>query len=147
MSPSITPVLFVYGALLRPAMHHPMHQVLIQGSVTLGPAWMRGRLYDVGAFPGAVLSDRPRDRVWGMAFRMAKPTRMLALLDQFEDCTENDPVPHKFVRKEVHVRLVGGREVVAWVYLYNWDVSRARFIANGRYQAKRRPCRIRHAQG
>lgn len=138
MSENTTSALFVYGALLRPAMHHDMHEVLRQGSVRLGPAILQAKLYDIGAFPGAVLSHDKRDWVQGEAFRMLRPARLLHLLDQFEDCTTSDPKPHRFVRHVSQIQLRSARRAIAaWVYLYNWDVSRARMIINGRYELGR----------
>lgn len=128
--------LFVYGALLRPS-HHKEWRLLRHGARMLGDAYFQGQLFNIGAFPGAILSEDGRDRVWGRLYRMNNPARLLPLLDQFEDCTPDDPEPHKFARKIIDVRLLAGGRSRAWTYLYNWDIARCRRIQGGRFHFRR----------
>ena len=61
-------LLFVYGTLQsQGAAHH----LLVGQATFLGSAWLQGRLYEVGGYPGAVLSDNPRERIHGELYRMA----------------------------------------------------------------------------
>jgi gamma-glutamylcyclotransferase (GGCT)/AIG2-like uncharacterized protein YtfP len=48
--------LFVYGTL-RSEARHPMHRVLKRYGEFVGVGRVRGKLYDLGKFPGAVPAD------------------------------------------------------------------------------------------
>lgn len=43
------------------------------------------------------------------------------------------PHPHEYSRKQLSIELIGGGSVVAWVYLYNHDVSKLQQILSGDY--------------
>src|SRR4051794_6778720 len=53
-STGMTSLLFVYGTLL-PGQAPPAMRDLIARMSDLGPATVRGRLYDLGAYPGIIL--------------------------------------------------------------------------------------------
>jgi gamma-glutamylcyclotransferase (GGCT)/AIG2-like uncharacterized protein YtfP len=59
--------------------------------------------------------------------------RVLARLDDYEECSDRFPVPHEFSLKLLTIELTGGGSVVAWVYLYNLDVSKLLKIKTGNY--------------
>jgi gamma-glutamylcyclotransferase (GGCT)/AIG2-like uncharacterized protein YtfP len=59
--------------------------------------------------------------------------RVLVLLDEYEECSDNFSMPHEYSRKPISIELIGGGSVVAWVYLYNHDVSNLRQIISGVY--------------
>ena len=68
---------FVYGTLRRGA---PMHRLLETGTRFIGPARYRGRLLDLGAFPGVVPAISERDVVVGALFELVSDDEG-ALLD------------------------------------------------------------------
>ena len=47
------PLLFVYGTLRR-RMNHDLHQVLADGASFLGNGTFRGKLYNLGRYPGSI---------------------------------------------------------------------------------------------
>jgi gamma-glutamylcyclotransferase (GGCT)/AIG2-like uncharacterized protein YtfP len=49
--------------------------------------------------------------------------RVLKILDRYEGIN-TDGRPSEFVRKRSKIRLRSGREVMAWVYWYNFDLSK-----------------------
>ena len=88
--------LFVYGTLMRNA-HHPQAQHFHQAASFLGPARWQGRLYLVSYYPGAVPSELTEDIVYGELWTVTDP-QTLALLDQYEECSPRDPLPHEYTR-------------------------------------------------
>ena len=100
-----------------------MHQKLRAESDFVGPGTFRGRLYDLGAFPGAVLSRSNSDRVRGEIYRLREPARTLSALDAYED--------KAFRRLKTTVRRENGARTRCWIYLYALPVTRFPRIAGG----------------
>src|SRR4051812_26909852 len=59
----------VYGPL-REGMSHPLRNLFLRHGIFLGTGTFRGKLYDLGRYPGAVVSDSSKDRVIGEVFRI-----------------------------------------------------------------------------
>ena len=131
-----TDCLFVYGTLM-PATGHPMAARLSRESRIIAPGSVAGRLYDFGAWPGAVPSEGPAERVHGALLRLTNPARSLPWLDAYEGASETDPEPRAFERVIVPVRLRSGRQVDGWIYYYRGRASAARLIPGGRYAARK----------
>jgi len=66
-------------------------------------------------------------------YKMLDRKRVLALLDDYEECSDRFPMPHEYSCKQLSIELVGGGFVVAWVYLYSHDVSKLKQIIPGDY--------------
>ena len=128
--------LFVYGTLM-PGTGHPMAARLAAESRVLGPGSVAGRLYDFGAWPGALPCEAAADRVHGILLRLIDPERSLPWLDAYEGASETDPEPRAFERVIVPVRLRSGRQVDGWIYYYRGRASRARLIPGGWYTARK----------
>jgi len=136
----VTPdLLFVYGSL-RPAGGHPMGRWLHTHARLLGPARTRGRLYDLGAYPGLIPApDADREAAWvhGEVFRLPDPERLLPRLDAYEGCGPQDHPPYLFERHPQPVVLADGARVTAWVYRYNRPVAGAPLIPSGDWLDRR----------
>jgi gamma-glutamylcyclotransferase (GGCT)/AIG2-like uncharacterized protein YtfP len=118
-------LLFVYGTL-RPFVGIPMAKWLLRAAHYVGPATVRGRLYDLGRYPGLHAPHSRRDSVVGDVYRVVSP-RVFRTLDRYEA---------QFVRRRCFVRLArGGGRRVAWVYRYRYNVASASRIASGDYRA------------
>lgn len=116
--------IFVYGTLRRTARTR-MAQVLSYHSEYVGEAFMQGCLYEVQGYPGVVESSDVADKVYGELHKITNNNTLLTLLDIYEECTDDFPEPHEYVRKVLPVTLIStGETVMAWVYVYNWDISR-----------------------
>lgn len=89
----------------------------------LGRARMRGRLYQIGRYPGMKLSMRPDEWVIGELYRLRDPGRTLAILDGYEG-SEFDRAPSLAI-------LENARPVRCLVYLYNRPASEQRRIFSG----------------
>jgi gamma-glutamylcyclotransferase (GGCT)/AIG2-like uncharacterized protein YtfP len=124
--------LFVYGTLM-PRSRHPMAIRLASESVSLGPATVCGRLYNLGSYPGALPSDDPRHKVHGMMVKLHRPRHGLRWLDAYEGCGESDTEPHGFKRVIIAARLMAGRTVNAWIYYYQGSIDNARRMNSGRF--------------
>ena len=124
--------IFVYGTL-RKQMVSDMHHLLARHCDYFSDGVMRGRLYEVCSYPGAIESGDTNDKVSGELYKMHDPKLVLARLDEYEECSDIFPMPHEYSRKPVAIELSGGDSVVAWVYLYNHDVSKLQQILSGDY--------------
>jgi gamma-glutamylcyclotransferase (GGCT)/AIG2-like uncharacterized protein YtfP len=119
-----SPLLFTYGTLMR---GYGLHAVLAPGAEAIGEGTARGRLLDLGHYPGLVDG---RGRVHGEVYRLDDP-ELLAVLDREEG--------YNFERRRASVTLADGRRVRAWVYRYRGPRERATPIADGNYRRARPP--------
>lgn len=123
--------IFVYGTLRRNAAHS-MHSVMARHCRPVSEAYMQGRLYEVGAYPGAVESNKTCDKVYGELYEVLDSS-VFYFLDDYEECTDHHPKPHEYIRKELKVSFINQGCIQAWVYVYNRDVSNLKRIASGDY--------------
>ncbi len=108
------------AAWLRDAAHH------------LGPASVRGALYRVADYPGFVPGQD--GDVVGDLFALPDPARLLARLDDHEECSDGFPEPREYRRARLTVCTPDG-PAQAWTYIYARDVSRLERIAGGDFLA------------
>jgi gamma-glutamylcyclotransferase (GGCT)/AIG2-like uncharacterized protein YtfP len=133
--------MFVYGTLMATATSIAgvnERKIIQKHCEFVGVASVRGVLFDVGIYPGAVLTDAGRDRVHGEIW--ALPTHraeMFDVLDLYEGCGPTSAKPHMYNRRKVQVRAGSGRRVVAWTYLWNGSVAAHERIVNGRWNGPR----------
>jgi gamma-glutamylcyclotransferase (GGCT)/AIG2-like uncharacterized protein YtfP len=118
--------LFVYGTLRRGAA---MHALLEPGAEWVGPARLRGRLYQLGAFPG-LAEGRRGEWVQGELYRLAgaDAEALLAALDRYEG--------RAFRRVVREAEGADGTRVPAYVYLFAGSLRGRRRIASGDYLAE-----------
>ncbi len=110
--------LFIYGTL------HPDHAPreiydVVKTLRHLGKGTIRGKLYDLGEYPGAVLEKGTTERVQGAVFELPDDPGTLASLDQYEDFLPGHPENSLFVRSKTTVTLADGSQKRCWVYFYN----------------------------
>ena len=126
------PNLFVYGTLLS-EFANPYARRLRGEAVLLGPARMRGRLYNLGAYPGMKRSFDPADWVHGELYRLDQPSKLLAFLDAYEVCDPRDGALRDFRRVRATAHLDGERRMLAWVYLYGGSTVLCPRVESGKY--------------
>ena len=119
------PLLFAYGTLMR---GYGLHRVLAGGATFLGVGTARGRLLDLGRYPGVVAG---RGRVTGEVYRLHDP-QVLPAVDRAEGV--------QFVRGRTLVTLADGGRAPAWMYRYRGRRERAVPIPDGDYR-RARPAR------
>jgi len=131
-----TPYLFVYGTLMsagRDDLGRPMRARLAEAGCSLGAATMRGRLYDLGAYPGLVDGADASDVVHGEVFELDDAAATFAWLDGYESIVPGDPDASEYARLIRSVVLASGGAIDAWVYLYLRSVERGLLRPAGRW--------------
>lgn len=121
-------LLFVYGTLMRGL---PLHHLLDGRCQFVGRGTVKGRLLDLGRYPGAVPDEA--GTVHGEIYRLFAPS-LLATLDQEEEYRPEAPERSLYLRRPAAVRLADGREARAWIYWYQGPRDRARPIPSGDYR-------------
>ncbi len=124
------PYFFVYGTL-RKGASKDLREFMGKRVKLLGRATAVGRLYDLGAYPGMLEPVSAGDRVCGELYELDDVESTLTRLDEYEG--SNATSGALFERFLASVRLDGGGEVEAWVYLYRGTVSERNRIASGDY--------------
>ncbi|MEH6497186.1 MAG: gamma-glutamylcyclotransferase family protein [Pseudomonas marincola] len=124
--------IFVYGTL-RKNSNGPKSHLLSDHCHYLSDGYIVGALYDLGDYPGVVLSEDPINRVYGECFKLENSGVVLSELDEWEECSASFPDPKLYLRKSCRVILGGNLEVKAWVYIYNRDVTPHTYIRSGDY--------------
>jgi gamma-glutamylcyclotransferase (GGCT)/AIG2-like uncharacterized protein YtfP len=114
--------IFVYGTL-RKASGTAMSSVLANYSVYVDKASIQAVLYQVDDYPCVIESTNPNDKVSGELYKILDSDTLLPLLDEYEECTEKFPKPHEYIRKLLTITRSDHKQIIAWVYVYNRDVS------------------------
>ena len=127
----MTTYLFVYGTLLRRS-RHPMARFLAERARYVGSAKVRGRLYDLGRYPGMLEPATESDWVHGDLYDLGEGTTTLAELDAYE--LAESPLPAYFDRQLAMAALPNGTSAPAWVWWYRGEVSETQRVAAGRYE-------------
>jgi gamma-glutamylcyclotransferase (GGCT)/AIG2-like uncharacterized protein YtfP len=128
--------LFLYGTLL-PGDATDESSRIVSRLKRVGSATIRGRLYDFGEYPGAVLDRTAKSSIKGELFELPNDDSALKALDDYEEFNRTDRKNSLFVRTRTVATLQGGRQLNAWVYVYNRNPGSARQIASGDYSKSR----------
>lgn len=132
----IRTLLFAYGSLLTGSGLPRVDDLLAAHADDLGAAVMRGRLYLMTGYPGAVPSCHAGEWISGRVFRVRDFSRLIRRLDAYEDYFPARPAASEFVRaRSVAMLRATGRRVPVWVYLYNRRVNGRRRLYDGDYAA------------
>jgi gamma-glutamylcyclotransferase (GGCT)/AIG2-like uncharacterized protein YtfP len=101
---------------------YSLHRVLASVSTFLGEGAVRGRLLDLGRYPGLIDGT---GRVRGEMYRLDDP-EVLPVLDREEG--------YNFERRRAIVTLANGWRARAWIYRYRGPQNRAVPIQDGNYR-------------
>lgn len=121
--------IFVYGTLMRRGKS-PYAALLQRRARFVGEAWVPGRLYHLGRFPGAVLDQTSKTKIFGEVFSLTTLS-LLDALDRYEGCDPEEPEPRLFRREVVEARLVRGGLVDAWTYAFTGNITSRPRISSG----------------
>jgi gamma-glutamylcyclotransferase (GGCT)/AIG2-like uncharacterized protein YtfP len=135
--------LFSYGTLL-PRLAPPEIRPTVERLRRVGKGFVRGQLFDLGEYPGAILS-RTGPPIAGQIFELPDDPEVLDRLDEYEGFDRSDPQASLFVRRRRHVQLEGGSKIFCWVYTYNRPLDTARAVSGGDY-SKARARRVRRVR-
>jgi gamma-glutamylcyclotransferase (GGCT)/AIG2-like uncharacterized protein YtfP len=103
------------------------YRVHASRSTFLDEGAVRGRLLDLGRYPGLIDGD---GRVRGEIYRLDDP-ELLPVLDREEG--------YNFERRRAIVTLANGRRARAWIYRYRGSQNRGVPIPDGDYRRARAP--------
>jgi gamma-glutamylcyclotransferase (GGCT)/AIG2-like uncharacterized protein YtfP len=123
--------LFVfYGLLKQGAVGMPADLPLEASGRFLGPCRFRGRLLDLGGFPGVVAGDT---LCHGVRYELVDAS-IIGAMDAFEDVTD-DPATSLYLRKRIPLLADDGAPTgeQAWIYWYNQPTAGFEDIADGNW--------------
>jgi gamma-glutamylcyclotransferase (GGCT)/AIG2-like uncharacterized protein YtfP len=100
--------LFLYGTLL-PGDATDESSRIVRRLKRVGSATIRGRLYDFGEYPGAVLDRTAKSSIKGELFELPNDDSALKALDDYEEFNRTDRKNSLFVRTRTVATLQGGR--------------------------------------
>jgi gamma-glutamylcyclotransferase (GGCT)/AIG2-like uncharacterized protein YtfP len=95
------------------------------GGRYLGKACVRGRLFNLGEFPGAVKAPGAPQVVLGELYYLPGAVRALKFLDRYEGS--------RYKREVTEVELQSGRRVRAWIYWLKRVPASGQKIEGGDY--------------
>jgi len=123
-------LLFIYGTLLNENNEYAAYLKINSRFYSDGK--IKGKLYDIGEYPGAILSSNDEDYIYGNILKLDHPEDVFPVIDDYEGYGVNQSTPNEFVRVEVQIEtaLV---PVNCWIYVYNLPVEGLILIKNGRY--------------
>ncbi len=123
--------LFVYGTLMQDT-DSAMARFLHARAYSRGIAYLPGRLYDLGSYPGAVYDPEEKNTITGQIYTLRDPEAILPILDEYECVSENPTEPEEYVRILVPA-LLEGKIVSSWIYQYNFATAHLPLIPSGNY--------------
>jgi len=124
--------LFVCGTL-RPHLLTPQIAPLLGKFQHVGAATVRGQLYHLGAYPGAVLNENG-GVIRGDLLELLDAPAVWTALDDYEGYKPEDVPGSLFVRTRCQAQLPDGRSIECWMYVYNRSLTAAaRLIESGDY--------------
>lgn len=121
--------LFVYGTLLQDT-NNEMSRFLSNHSRFVSKGYFNGKLYEVNQYPGAILSDYSRDKVYGSLFKITNIHRVFEVLDEYEGVVEG------LFKRTIINAFLPNKTVLSWVYLYNQPITHLQIITSGDYLNK-----------
>ncbi len=125
--------LFVYGTL-RNAHGHKLYNILKDGFEFIGKGSITGILFDIGKYPGAVITRSAKTEIVGEVYRVKYNDTFdsaLKVLDAYEGYDGSDLLGSEFIRKKKFVKLNNGKKILSWVYIYNRPVGNKPIIKSG----------------
>jgi gamma-glutamylcyclotransferase (GGCT)/AIG2-like uncharacterized protein YtfP len=126
----INDLLFVYGSLLN--ADNEFANYLKNKAAFYSTGKFKGRLYDVGEYPGAIITTDNDYDITGSVYMLNNPNEALTILDDYEGFGPEQDQPNLFIRKLLAVD-TGQGLVNCWVYLYILSVDGLVEITSGDY--------------
>src|ERR1700749_172942 len=99
-------LLFIYGTLLNGDNEYAVY--LENNSRFYAEGRIKGKLYDVGEYPGAVLLES-EDYIYGTILQLNDPEKVLSVLDDYEGYGQGQQEPYLFIRVLAEVWTENGK--------------------------------------
>ncbi|MDN3549054.1 gamma-glutamylcyclotransferase family protein [Mucilaginibacter aquaedulcis] len=122
--------LFVYGTLLNSQNSYGAY--LQQHCTFLMEGKFKGKLYDMGEYPGAIAHVHGEQYVHGSIYLMDDPNQILTSIDDYEGFGDDQEQPNLFIRVIKEIETATG-PIECWVYVYNLPVEHLTQIKSGKY--------------
>jgi gamma-glutamylcyclotransferase (GGCT)/AIG2-like uncharacterized protein YtfP len=126
----INEFLFVYGSLLDADNEFGLY--LNNNSTLITTGAFRGRLFDIGEYPGAIIDNENGYSIYGSICKL-NSREAITVLDDYEGYGEDQEQPNLFIRELLMVETSEGI-VNCWVYLFNLSVDCLIEITTGDYK-------------
>ena len=122
-------LLFAYGTLLDADNEFAIY--LKSNSRFYAEGRVKGKLYGIGEYPGAVLADGD-SFIYGSILKIDEPVKVFPVIDDYEGFGDDQSHPNEFIRVLAEVETE--TEIMdCWIYLYNLPVAGLTWIKDGRY--------------
>jgi gamma-glutamylcyclotransferase (GGCT)/AIG2-like uncharacterized protein YtfP len=124
--------LFGYGTLLPELVPAVLKEIVARFQF-IGSGVVRGRMYDLGQYPGAVPDDSADTLIVGKVFRLPADEALLKALDEYEGFDPHSPHASLFVRTRCTAVLSDGQTLSCWMYAFNRPTDGLPLITDGDY--------------
>jgi len=121
--------LFVYGTLLDANNEYALY--LKSNSSFYSDGKVKGKLYDIGDYPGAVLEDGD-SFIYGSILKIGNPEKVFSVINDYEGFGNGQVQPNEFIKIRTKIETDTGI-IDCWIYLYNLPVTGLPYIQDGRY--------------
>jgi gamma-glutamylcyclotransferase (GGCT)/AIG2-like uncharacterized protein YtfP len=122
--------LFAYGTL-QPGLAPTKIARVAAKLRPVGEGFVRGVLYDLGGYPGAVADPGEAGRINGTVMKLPEDEGVLERLDRYEGFDPQAPETSEYIREKQAVELKAGGMVECWFYRYNRKPRNAPQVENG----------------
>lgn len=123
--------LFVYGSLLS-GFHHPAYAYISRYFTLIGPAKVKGKLFDMGEYPAAIPVN---EEAWiiGELYQLNNKDEFAWAISQLDDYEGIHPEVGEspLYRREPVTVTINEKDTIAWIYWYNREVTGRPWIASG----------------
>ncbi|HTX75571.1 MAG TPA: gamma-glutamylcyclotransferase family protein [Terracidiphilus sp.] len=124
------PFLFAYGTL-QPGLVPSELVPLVARLSVVARGSIRGILYDLGGYPGAVIDPRAEGCIHGVVYRLPEDPDIFSELDSYEEFDPDAPAESLFRRILHPVATDGNSDLDCWLYVYNRDPGSATILKSG----------------
>jgi gamma-glutamylcyclotransferase (GGCT)/AIG2-like uncharacterized protein YtfP len=124
--------LFAYGTL-QPGLAPTKIARVAAKLRPVGEGFVRGVLYDLGGYPGAVADPGAESRISGAVMELPDDEGVLERLDRYEGYDPRTPETSEYIREKQIVELKTGDAVECWFYRYNRKPRDAQRIESGEW--------------
>ena len=128
--------LFAYGTL-QPGLAPSKIAPLAARLRAVGAGFVRGTLYDLGAYAGAVPDPNAEGRIAGTVMELPENESYLRQLDFYEGFDPEAPETSEYLRERQTVELSQGGTLECWIYRYNGKTDGKRVIESGDWRKGR----------
>lgn len=122
--------LFVYGKL-KSKFDNEGATLLKQKAQLISDAIVHGKLYNIGSYPGVILSNNKNDIVHGEIYQLSSEN-ILVKLDEFEEAYPlyKSNAEYRRVKTNAFIKNIS---IECYIYEYNKSVDMFESISSGNY--------------